>query len=81
MGDITDEEIADYEARYSPRKREISVVWSLMAFSACVVESLIVVDRWLFLREQGELVRDAWVETVFDYRESPRNLVVVGIKR
>lgn len=81
MGDITDEEIAGYEARYAPRKREISVVWSLMAFSACVVESLIVVDRWLFLREQGELVRDAWVESVFDYRESPRNLVVVGIKR
>lgn len=81
MGDITDEEIAEYEARYSPRRREISVVWSLMAFSACVVESLIVVDRWLFLREQGDLVRDAWVETVFDYRESPRNLVVVGIKR
>ena len=81
MGDITDEEIAEYEARYSPRRREISVVWSLMAFSACVVESLIVVDRWLFLKEQGDLVRDAWVETVFDYRESPRNLVVVGIKR
>lgn len=81
MGGITDEEIAEYEARYTPRRREISVVWSLMAFSACVVESLIVVDRWLFLREQRELVRDAWVETVFDYRESPRNLVVVGIKR
>jgi hypothetical protein len=81
MGDMTDQEIAAYEARYLPRKREISVVWSLMAFSACVVESLIVVDRWLFLREQGELVRDAWVESVFDYRESPRNLVVVGIKR
>ncbi|KAB5545559.1 methyltransferase domain-containing protein [Coniochaeta sp. 2T2.1] len=81
MGAITDEEIAEYEGGYQPRKREISVVWSLMAFSACVAESLIVVDRWLFLKEQGEVVRDAWVESVFDYRESPRNLVVVGIKR
>ncbi|KAL2136931.1 hypothetical protein VTI74DRAFT_92 [Chaetomium olivicolor] len=81
MGDITDEEIAQYERAFRYRKRELSAVWSLMAFSACVVESLIVTDRWLFLREHPDIVRDCWVETVFDYRESPRNLVVVGIKK
>lgn len=81
MGDMTDAEIQEYATRYQPRKRELSAVWSLMAFSATVVESLIVTDRWLFLREQGDLVKDAWVESVFDYRESPRNLVVVGVKR
>lgn len=81
MGGITDEEIAAYEEAYRARKRELSAVWSLMAFSACVVESLIVTDRWLFLREHEEVVRDCWVETVFDYGESPRNLVVVGVKR
>jgi hypothetical protein len=52
-----------------------------MAFSAGVVESLIVVDRWLYLKEHEDLVRDCWVEPVFDYKQSPRNLVVVGIKR
>ncbi|KAK0652038.1 methyltransferase domain-containing protein [Cercophora newfieldiana] len=81
MADITDEEIARYEEEYRCRKRELSAVWSLMAFSACVVESLIVTDRWLFLKEHSDIVRDCWVETVFDYRESPRNLVIVGIKR
>jgi hypothetical protein len=81
MGSITDEEIAEYEEAFRHRKRELSAVWSLMAFSACVVESLIVTDRWLFLREHSDMVRDCWVETVFDYRESPRNLVVVGIKK
>ncbi|EAQ90507.1 hypothetical protein CHGG_02442 [Chaetomium globosum CBS 148.51] len=81
LGDITDEEIARYEEAFRHRKRELSAVWSLMAFSACVVESLIVTDRWLFLREHADIVRDCWVETVFDYRESPRNLVVVGIKK
>ncbi|KAL2197514.1 methyltransferase domain-containing protein [Corynascus similis CBS 632.67] len=81
MGNITDGEIAQYEEAFRHRKRELSAVWSLMAFSACVVESLIVTDRWLFLREHVEVVRDCWVETVFDYRESPRNLVVVGIKK
>ncbi|KAI5867186.1 methyltransferase domain-containing protein [Durotheca rogersii] len=68
MADITDGEIARYEESYGPRKRELSAIWSLMAFSSVVTESLI-------------LVQDCWVETVFDYRESPRNLVVVGIKQ
>ncbi|KAF2971922.1 hypothetical protein GQX73_g1688 [Xylaria multiplex] len=81
MSDITDEEIAEYERQYQPRKRELSAIWTLMAFSAIIVESLIVTDRWLFLRQHSDLVQDAWVETVFDYRQSPRNLVVVGVKK
>ncbi|KAF6817273.1 hypothetical protein CSOJ01_02455 [Colletotrichum sojae] len=81
MSDISDEEISKYEEGYLRRKKEVAAVWTLMAFSACVVESLIVTDRWLFLKEHKDVVRDAWVETVFDYKESPRNLVVVGIKK
>lgn len=81
MGSITDEEIEAYEVRYRERKKELSVTWSLMAFSAGVVESLIVVDRWLYLSEHKDMVEDCWVEPVFDYQLSPRNLVVVGIKR
>lgn len=77
---LTDAELEDYERRYHGKKKELSIIWSLMAFSATVVESVIVIDRWLFLREQEE-VQDCWVEAVFDYGQSPRNLVVVGIKR
>ncbi|KAK3327168.1 methyltransferase domain-containing protein [Cercophora scortea] len=80
LSSITDAEIAQYEETYRDRKRELSAVWTLMAFSACVVESLIVTDRWLFLREHSDVVSDCWVEAVFDYQQSPRNLVVVGIK-
>ena len=80
MEDITDEEILLYEEKYKERKKHLSIVWSLMAFSASVVESTIVVDRWLYLKEQNE-VKDCWVEAVFDYKQSPRNLVVVGIKK
>ena len=76
---LTDEDILHYEATYKDKKKELSIIWSLMAFSASVVESCIVMDRWLYLREQTE-VSDCWVETVFDYKQSPRNLVVVGIK-
>ena len=80
MDGLTDEDISSYEHHFKQKKKELSIVWSLMAFSASVVESSIVVDRWLYLKEQPE-VRDCWVETVFDYKQSPRNLVVVGIKK
>jgi hypothetical protein len=89
MADMTDEEISVYEQAYAPRHREIAAVWSLMAFSARVVEAMIVCDRWSFLDEykrmgdggEEEVVKECWVETVFEYGKSPRNLVVVGIKQ
>ncbi|KAK4696118.1 hypothetical protein P7C71_g1754, partial [Lecanoromycetidae sp. Uapishka_2] len=80
MQGLTDEHIELYEERYRHKKKELSIVWSLMAFSAAVVESTILVDRWLYLKEQPE-VMDCWVESVFDYKQSPRNLAVVGIKK
>ncbi|KAL2207724.1 hypothetical protein CC79DRAFT_770513 [Sarocladium strictum] len=80
MAGITDDVIDEYEQRFAPRRKEICVVWSLMSFTAVVVESLIVSDRWTFLQEQAD-VQESWVETIFDYAQSPRNLVVVGIKK
>lgn len=80
MDGLTDEDIRSYEDAYRERKKELSVMWSLMAFSAGVVEAVVVTDRWLWLKEQEE-VEQAWVEPVFEYKYSPRNLVVVGIKR
>ncbi|KAI4140650.1 MAG: hypothetical protein L6R39_005704 [Caloplaca ligustica] len=79
MQGLTDEEIMQYEKEYRHKKKELSIVWSLMAFSAGVVESAIVVDRWQWLREQKE-VKECWVESIFDYSISPRNLIMVGIK-
>ncbi|TQS35665.1 hypothetical protein Golomagni_03908 [Golovinomyces magnicellulatus] len=81
MKNISDQELDDYATIYEPLKKELSITWSLMAFSASVVESLIVVDRWLYLKEHSEIVHECWVEPVFDYGISPRNLVVVGIKK
>ncbi|XP_014559799.1 hypothetical protein COCVIDRAFT_35078 [Bipolaris victoriae FI3] len=80
MDGLTDDDIRDYEVRYAERKKELSVMWSLMAFSAGVVEAVVVTDRYLWLKEQEE-VEHAWVEPVFEYKHSPRNLVVVGLKK
>ncbi|KAF8425475.1 methyltransferase domain-containing protein [Tirmania nivea] len=72
----------------------LATTWSLMAFCAGVVESLIVIDRWVWLREHmveedgregvwgdGLVVERCWVEAGFGYEFSPRNLVVVGVKK
>ncbi|PYI29792.1 hypothetical protein BP00DRAFT_427180 [Aspergillus indologenus CBS 114.80] len=80
MGDLTEEDLNRYVQKYWYAKKNLSVVWSLMAFSAALVEAIIVVDRWQFLREHDS-VKDCWVEPVFDYHESPRNLAVIGIKK
>ena len=80
LADVKDEDLKAYEEKYWSRKKDLSVTWSLMAFSAGVVEAAIVVDRWLWLKEQEE-VQEAWVEGVFEYGLSPRNLVVVGVKK
>lgn len=77
---ITDEEIDDYETKFRQGRKNLSVVWSLMAFSAQVVEAVIVVDRWQFLREHDN-VKECWVEPVFDYSLSPRNLAIIGLKK
>lgn len=75
---ISNEEAESYLERFIERKKELSVVWSLMAFSAGIMESIIVVDRWLYLREMG--CTQAWVEAAFEHSESPRNFVVVGVR-
>ncbi|EEP79083.1 conserved hypothetical protein [Uncinocarpus reesii 1704] len=77
---ISDDDLNEYVNKYKFAKKQLSIAWTLMAFSAGVAESIIVTDRWLFLREQ-KVVKHAWVEPVFEYAQSPRNLVVVGIKK
>jgi Methyltransferase domain len=78
---LTDDLIMCYENRFAYTRKQLAIMWSLMAFSAGVVESVIVVDRWLWLKEQEGWVGRCWVEPVFDYKWSPRNLVVVGIRK
>ncbi|MCJ1315917.1 hypothetical protein MMC15_001237 [Xylographa vitiligo] len=80
MSSLSDSDLLGYHEKFKHKKHELSLIWSLMAFSAGVMESVIVVDRWLWLKEQQE-VSDCWVQTVFEYEQSPRNLVVVGIKK
>jgi hypothetical protein len=74
--DVTAEEIAEYEARYRHRTAETAILWTLSVLLCRVVESVIALDRVFFLREAG--LGDVDVLPIFDYKESPRNLMVVA---
>jgi SAM-dependent methyltransferase len=76
--DITEEEIQQYEERYIARKGEITVLQTFSVLLCRVVESIIALDRVFYLRENG--MEGVGVVPVFEYRESPRNLMVVGMK-
>lgn len=79
LDSIEREEVNVYEERYGKGLKELSVMWTLMAFCAGCVESLVVVDRWCYLWESGRC-RMVKVEAAFEYAVSPRNLVIVGVK-
>lgn len=80
MAELTDDDLNRYVTDYWPSKKNLNITWTLMSFSASLIEAVIVVDRWQFLREHDS-VKDCWVEPVFGYSESPRNLAVIGIKK
>ncbi|KAF3201351.1 hypothetical protein TWF679_011411 [Orbilia oligospora] len=79
LDNIGREEVESYERRYGKGLKELSIMWTLMAFCAGCVESLVVVDRWSYLKESGKC-RIVKVEAAFEYGISPRNLVIVGVK-
>ena len=76
--DVTEGEIAEYEDRYKNRTAETAILWTLSVMLCRVVESAIALDRVFFLQEAG--LQDVDVLPIFDYKESPRNLMIVASK-
>ena len=77
--DVTEEEIAEYEERYQRRAAETAILWTLSVMLCRVVESAIALDRAFFLQEAG--LHDVDILPIFNYKESPRNLMIVASKR
>lgn len=94
--DIPDEEVAGYTDRFGVRRKQLCIIWTLMAFTAALVESLILVDRlkyceevfadeerkWVEKKREGKRwVRGrVWVRVGFEFEHSPRNLVICAVK-
>lgn len=81
---ITEEEANDYYSKYKSEKvdQQIAYVWSLRAILAPVLESIMLVDRWLYL---NDVIPDSPTKKVclwplFDPMASPRNMVIMATK-
>ncbi|KAK1993929.1 hypothetical protein LX36DRAFT_585330 [Colletotrichum falcatum] len=77
-GIADDDELAAYEERYRGCSARVAILWTLGVLCCKVVESVIALDRYCFLAESGG--RDVDVVPIFDYRTSPRNLMLVASK-
>ncbi|KAG6000212.1 hypothetical protein E4U54_001501 [Claviceps lovelessii] len=75
---ITTTELAAYEERYGDCQSQIAILWTLSVLCCKVVESVIAMDRFWFLQEEGARAVD--VVPIFDGRVSPRNLMLVAEK-
>ncbi|KAK7990046.1 hypothetical protein PG989_010361 [Apiospora arundinis] len=75
---ITDAELNEYDERYRGCKGQIAILWTLSVLCCKLVESVIALDRYCYLVEQG--ARDADIVPIFDYSISPRNLMTVARK-
>jgi hypothetical protein len=80
-GTITDEEAIDFEAnaRKERQDRKLIVLWTLRILLSPIIESIILVDRWIYLKDT---LPDAkiWMWPLFNKVASPRNVVIAALK-
>jgi hypothetical protein len=62
--------------------RQIAFIWTLRALMAEAIESLILIDRYIWIKEQTDfqVQYKPMLFPLFEHVESPRNCVLVGIK-
>ncbi|XP_001809803.1 probable methyltransferase-like protein 25 [Tribolium castaneum] len=76
--DLTDNEVGAIFSRYEKRLNELNVFYLLRCKLSPVVESLILLDRLLFLQEQG--FENSFLVQFFDPVVSPRCYGIVAVK-
>jgi len=74
---LTESEINGYEQKYTHKQDQLIFCWTFRALLSQVIESLILLDRCLFLIEHNLKVK---LFPIFDPYESPRNMVLVASK-
>ncbi|KAJ3253424.1 hypothetical protein HK103_000693 [Boothiomyces macroporosus] len=78
--DLDENTINEVEELYSCKMFQVSVVWTLRAMMAEAIESLILLDRVLFL-EESQSCKDIWLAPIFKQLDSPRNMVIVATRK
>lgn len=76
---ISRQDMREYEALYAGQEHRIAILWTLSVLCCKAVESIISLDRYWFLVENA--ASDTDIVPIFDYKISPRNLMIVAKKK
>lgn len=76
--EISTEELVAYEERYGDCEGQIAILWALGSLCSKVVESVVAMDRYWFLKEQK--AEEVDIIPIFDFKVSPRNFMIVAEK-
>ncbi|CAO3642368.1 unnamed protein product [Cunninghamella blakesleeana] len=82
---LSEEEAEGFHLYYKHKQidKQIIVLWTLRVLLGPVLESLILVDRWVYLKSivnKEKIQRKVWMWPLFDPIASPRNMVFVVSK-
>lgn len=77
---VSEEIIMDYYEKYKPRMNELEAFNMLKVVLAPCIETLILLDRLCYLKEQEDVAWSALVK-LFDPVQSPRCYAVVALKK
>ncbi|OBZ90925.1 Protein RRNAD1 [Choanephora cucurbitarum] len=79
---ITEEEAQRHYLQAKERQvdKQFVALWILRGLLAPIIESIILMDRWLYLKEINGQTSKVWMYPLFDLDASPRNMVYVASK-
>lgn len=84
---ISPEEAEAYYTKFKTKQvdKQIAALWTVRVLLGPVLESIILMDRWLYLKESLEsgpetVTKGVWMWPLFDPITSPRNMVIVACK-
>ncbi|XP_076776232.1 putative methyltransferase-like protein 25 isoform X2 [Arvicanthis niloticus] len=77
---VSEEIIMDYYEKYKPRMNELEAFNMLKVVLAPCIETLILLDRLCYLKEQDDVAWSALVK-LFDPVQSPRCYAVIALKK
>lgn len=73
---VTTADATKYHDEYRNYEGRVAILWTLSVLCCKAVETAIAIDRYWFLVEQG--ARNVDIVPIFDYKVSPRNLMMVA---
>ncbi|XP_044757290.1 methyltransferase-like protein 25 [Coccinella septempunctata] len=76
--DITEDYLRNLYSQYEPRLSELNIFYLIRSMTSQIIESLIMLDRLLFLLEQGH--ENSFLVRLFDPVVSPRCYGVISLK-